>query len=243
MSLTKPAKLQLGKSKAFNGSYETAISWIHSIQFYLTINEKSYDTDAKKIAFTLSYMTEGLALTWADTFQENTISGTTITLGSWDDFLKKFQLTFKHQDTARNTISWLSTHHMTKKNGKFSPSLESYISTFQSNTTHDNIIDHNILISFFATGIPTPLMKQIMSLDTVSDKINDWYSKAVHFQNQWDCAEQITQRSRRSIQAFQSFSSTHKTTKDPNAMDINIVKLPKKCHPQTPLAPCHKLHH
>ena len=63
--------------------------------------------------------------------------------------------TFKHQDTARNAISWLSTQHMTKKNGKFSPSLESYILTFQSNTTHTSITDHNILISFFTAGILT----------------------------------------------------------------------------------------
>ena len=82
---------------------------------------------------------------------------------------------------------------MVKKNGKFSPSLESYILTFQSNITCASITDHNDLISFFATGISTPLMKQIMSLDTVPDKIDDWYSKVTHFQNQWDHAEQITQ--------------------------------------------------
>ena len=155
----KPAELQLSKLKAFNGSYKTAISWMHSTQFYLAVNETSYNNDAKKIAFTLSYMAEGSALTWANTFQENAINGTTITLRTWDNFLKKFQQTFKHQDTATNTISWLSIHHMVKKNGKFSPSLKSYISTFQSNTTHAGIMDHNVLISFFATGISTPLMR------------------------------------------------------------------------------------
>ena len=101
----KPAELQLGKPKAFNGSYETAISWMHSIQFYLAVNETSYNNDAKKIAFALSYMTEGSALTWADTFRENAINGTAVTLRTWNDFLKKFQQTFKHQDTAGNTIS------------------------------------------------------------------------------------------------------------------------------------------
>ena len=117
---------------------------------------------------------------------------------------------------------------MVKKNGKFPPSLESYISAFQSNTTHTSIMDYNVLISFFATGIPTPLMKWIMSLDTIPDKINDWYSKATHFQNQWDCTEQIAQQSGRSTQTFQSFSSSPRTTKDSNAIDVDMVKLPKK---------------
>ena len=116
---------------------------------------------------------------------------------------------------------------MTKKNRKFTPSLESYISTFQSNTIHAGITDHNILISFFAAGIPTPLMKQIMLLDTVPDKIDDWYSKAIHFQNQWDRTEQIAQWSGRSVQTFQSFSSSLKMAKDPNAMDIDMVKVKK----------------
>ena len=68
MLLTKPVKLQLRKPKAFNSSYETAISWMHSIQFYLAVNEKSYDSNEKKIVFALSYMTKGSALTWTDTF-------------------------------------------------------------------------------------------------------------------------------------------------------------------------------
>ena len=73
---------------------------------------------------------------------------------------------------------------MVKKNRKFSPLFKSYISTFQSNTTCASIMDHNILVSFFATGIPTLLIKWIMSLDTVPDKIDNWYLKATHFQNQ-----------------------------------------------------------
>ena len=65
---------------------------MHSIQFYLTVNETSYNNDAKKIAFTLSYMTEGSALTWADTFCENVKAGFTLEVtprksrveGGWD---------------------------------------------------------------------------------------------------------------------------------------------------------------
>ena len=64
-------------------------------------------------------------------------------------------------------------------------SLQSYISTFQSNTTCANIIDHNVLISFFAAGIPTSLMKWIMSFDTTPDKINHWYSKAICYTWSW----------------------------------------------------------
>ena len=41
-------------------------------------------------------------------------------------------------------------------------------------------MDHNVLISFFAIRLLTLLIEQIISLNTVSDKINDWYTKATH---------------------------------------------------------------
>ena len=75
-------------------------------------------------------------------------------------------------------------------------------------------------------------MKQIMSLDTVSDKIDDWYSKITHFQNQWDHTKQVAQQSGRSTQTFQSFSSSPKTMKDSNTMDVDTVKIPKKHSPE-----------
>ena len=145
----------------------------------------------KKITFTLSYMTERSVLTWIDTFYEKAISGAIVTLGTWNDFPTTFQATFKYQDIARNTISWLSTHHMTKKNRKFSLSLKSYISTFQSNVACAGITDYNVLISFFTARIHTLLMNQIMSLSTIPSKINKWYTKTTHFQNQWDHVDQI----------------------------------------------------
>ena len=42
---------------------------------------------------------------------------------------------------------------------------------YDSNTTYTSIMNHNVLISFFATGIPTLLMKQLISLDTVPVKL------------------------------------------------------------------------
>ena len=143
-----------------------------------------------------------------------------------------FQATCKHQDTTRNAIFWLSTQWMIKKNGKFSPLLENYILTFQSNIAYASITDHNVLISFFTARIPTPLIKRIMSLDTVSDKIDEWYTKVTHFQNQWDCTEQIVQQSRRATQTFQSFSSSPRMTKDLNTMDVDVVNLSKRLTPE-----------
>ena len=106
---SKPTELRIGTPEAFDGSYEKSHHWLHAVQFYLLVNKVVYDNDDKQIAFALSYMTKGLALTWAATFCQSAISGTSFSLGTFADFVAKFNSTFKHHDVTGNTISWLST--------------------------------------------------------------------------------------------------------------------------------------
>ena len=81
MSSTKPTKLHIGAPEAFDRSYDKSTQWLNAVRFYLLV----YDTDNKMIAFALSYMTKGSALTWATTFRQNTITGTTIAMGTFSE--------------------------------------------------------------------------------------------------------------------------------------------------------------
>ena len=80
------------------------------------MNEDVYNNDDKKIAFILSHMTKGPALTWAATFHENSVDTTgTMTLGTYSDFILKFNKDFKQWDVTGTTIAWLTTKQMTLK--------------------------------------------------------------------------------------------------------------------------------
>ena len=68
MTTTKPTELRLGTKEAFDGSFDKSRAWMNTVQFYLIVNKAVYDTDEKKIAFALSYMTKGSAVTWVTTF-------------------------------------------------------------------------------------------------------------------------------------------------------------------------------
>ena len=228
---TKPTELRIGTPEAFDGSYEKSMHWLHAVQFYLLVNKAVYDTDEKQIAFTLLYMTKGSALTWASTFRQSAISGTAFTLGTFADFITKFNTAFKHHDVTGNAISWLSTKRMQKnvKNNSYSPSLVEYVSTFINHIALANISDANVLIGYFSTGIPPPLMRCIMSMDTVPSTIDDWYKKAIAFQTQWERADDIAKRnSKNSHQTHHSFSNSS-TTKahDPDAMVVDTIKVSK----------------
>ena len=226
MTTTKPTELCLGTPEHFDGSFDNSRSWMNTVQFYLTVNKAVYNTDEKKIAFALSYMTKGSALTWAATFRTNCISGTMISFESFTDFVSAFKTSFKQRDVMGTAVTWLTTTRMTKKqDGTYSPSLTDYISTFQNNVALATITDHNVLIGYFSAGIPPSLMKRIMSMDTVPSKVDEWYSKAIHFQTQWERAEEIALRNQQLIKGtYHSFSSPPKNH-DLDAMDVDVVKI------------------
>ena len=91
------------------------------------------------------------------------------------------------------------------------------------------IADHNILISYFSAGIPPPLMKRIMSMDTVPTNVEEWYLKTIHFQTQWEWAEEISQRNCQPIKTtyYSCSSPPSSKTCDPDAMDVDIIKISK----------------
>ena len=228
MSSSKLTELRIGAPEAFDGSYDKSTQWLNAVCFYLLVNDKVYDTNNKMIAFALSYMTKGSALTWATTFRQNTITGTTIAMGTFSDFVTKFETAFKHHDVTGTAITWLSTKRMTKgKNNTYSPTLIEYISHFKNYSALASITNQNVLIGYFSAGIPSPLMHWVMSMDTVPSTINNWYKKAISFQTQWEGAEEVSKRnSKPAHQSYHSFSTPAKTH-DPDAMDIDVIRVGK----------------
>ena len=142
MSSSKPTELRIGAPEAFDGSYDKSTQWLNTVRFYLLVNDKVYDTDNKMIAFALSYMTKGSTLTWATTFRQNTITGTTIAMGTFSNFVTKFETAFKHHDVTGTAIAWLSTKRMTKgKNNTYSPTLIEYVLHFKNYSALASITD------------------------------------------------------------------------------------------------------
>ena len=223
---TKPIELCIIIPEPYDGSFKTSKQWLNAIQLYLLVNTEVYNNDDKKITFILLYMTKGSALTWAATFCENAIDATgIITLGTYSDFITKFNKAFKQRDITGTAIAWLTTKWMVlKKDWTYSHPLNQYISEFQNHIVQADIKGSNVLIGYFLAGIPPFLMWHIMSMDTVPSTIQEWYSKAIHFQIQWEWAEEISKRNQCPAQhSYQSFNSSTSKAKDPNAMDVDVV--------------------
>ncbi|KAF8219256.1 hypothetical protein L208DRAFT_1341998, partial [Tricholoma matsutake] len=72
--------------------------FLQEIDLYLWINGQIYNTDAKKIIFTLSFMNEGTAAAWAQAFMNQ---HQTKGLGEYADFRKEVLEAFSLIDDAR----------------------------------------------------------------------------------------------------------------------------------------------
>ena len=56
---TKATEIKLNQPKPFSGKREDLKKFLQDTNLYLLVNKKVYNTDIKKIAFTLSFMNEG----------------------------------------------------------------------------------------------------------------------------------------------------------------------------------------
>ena len=222
VTTSRPSELRLGRPDNFDGSATKASAWMDSVMLYLMINGSLYDQDQKKIAFTLSFMKEGSAATWASTFTKKALSLPTPTLGTWTAFHNDFKTLFIHIDVKNEAINWLATTLSAK-----CPSLGDYISQFKNQVALSEITHEDTLINFFSRGIPAPLMKWIFGMDTVPTKIDDWYTRAINFKTQWDRADAVAQRKTYNPYPTQKSQPTQNTKTDPYAMDVDAVKIEK----------------
>ena len=184
---TKPHELKLGQPTAFDGDPKKARAWINNAQLYLLVNKAAYNHDNKKIAYILSFMTEGSAGLWALTETETALKKNPQSFGSWNNFLDRFNASFILENTKDQAIAWLSTARTSNK----LPLLE-YISKFKNNTALSKIKNEDVLINFFSRGIPTQIMRRIYSMDTVPTTIEKWCIQALHFKHVWEKTNNIT---------------------------------------------------
>ena len=139
---TKISELCITTPKYFDGNYSKTTPWLSSVLFYLKVNDAVYNTSAKNIAFALSYMTKGVAQTWAATFRQKAITRATISVGTFEDFIQEFKTAFEHHDIIGNAISWLAHKRMTSKNnGTFEPPSPCTSPAFRTMSPQSKITD------------------------------------------------------------------------------------------------------
>jgi hypothetical protein len=191
--------IKLASPSVFDGDRRKAILWLKQVETYLTINERTYDSDTKKVAFALSYMQKGEAAKFAETVYSTewkhwgrrnvTREGVTTAesyvvddgpLGRWeDDFLRLFKAQFFPRNVAMQAADRLS-------NLKQTGSVEAYISIFRR-LAPDCGLDPGTQALFFRKGLKKDLFMEIMRRPALPEDVHDWMDMAMEIESRKQC--------------------------------------------------------
>lgn len=89
------------------------------------------------------------------------------------------------------------------------------------------ITNENVLIGYYSASIPSSLMTYIMSMETISKTIDEWYKKTISFQTMMDCTVEICEcNANLGKVTCHQFQASSTLQWDPNAIDVDAVCVP-----------------
>jgi hypothetical protein len=95
------AKSHLHKPPTFDGkNYQV---WMMATELCIHANKKAFQSNKSKVLFSLSFMTEGMPMTWALDFNKDEMLRGVWNFRTWAAFKKKLKASFEDQEKAKNS--------------------------------------------------------------------------------------------------------------------------------------------
>ena len=89
----------------WDGSRDKMTTFLNEVELYLAMNAHVFDTDEKKIIFTLSFMKQGTAGLWKEAKMADHDAGTSY--GMWTDFKVELKTNFEPANVKGDTLTKL----------------------------------------------------------------------------------------------------------------------------------------
>ena len=129
-------------------------------------------------------------------------------------------------ETARDELEALKQVSTQKADG-----FQTYLSKFQYLVAQSNAGNTPAIHRRFAEGFNIQLATMIYSMEKVPTTLKAWMEKAIDFHKQKACI--IALKKGQGL-PLSSFSSNSHSAKDPDAMDVNTIRLKKLSQPIKP---------
>jgi hypothetical protein len=218
----KAQELKLNQPKIFDGKRGNLDDFIQDIQLYLAINDDVYDSDKKKIAYALSFMSEGDAKSWKGQFVRNASTPAGMDLGTWVQFLIDLKAAFQPYDASGDALEELTTLKMGNT------SIEDHIAKYKILLVKSGVQDTSpSAIDYFRKTLNVPLQRKIMELPTPPTNLKEWYDWANRLDNNFRKMQRIFGRGQTTTNNGKGKEEPRRRwnfqRKDPNAMDVDII--------------------
>ena len=122
-------KTELNPPKVFTGKRTDLQRFLQDTFVFLTINKEHYNTDDKKIAFVMSFMTDGNTALWKQEFiskviRDSITAGNKITFGTYKSFIKSLEKSFLPYDAPGDALDAMK--HLRMGEGSFEKHLAKF---------------------------------------------------------------------------------------------------------------------
>ena len=167
-------ELKLGTIKPFDGKPQNLKKFIQECNLHLQVNGRVYNTDAKKVTFILSQMSEGAAIPWKQQFMDMiTNDEGTYSFPDYKDFIKDVKAFFKDTDAKADALYKLSQAHQGNN------SIQNHNAWFavmiaQSGLNHDD--NYEVLKDYYLRSLDEELLLAAWKIRPVPNTIEDWFT-------------------------------------------------------------------
>ena len=221
--------VKLNNPKPFTGKWEELEKFLRDVALHIAVNDHIFTNNIKKIAFVLSYMTEGDAASWKEEFLEaKTQPGQAVDLGTYVAFIDEIEGVFKPYDAPGDALEEIKAMRM---EGNLA---EDHVAQFKIlvnkaklNTTSAMLIDT------FRETLKIPLQRQILNLEKAPTTLKEWYEAAIKLDNKYRRIQRIIGRSNpdkgKNDKGKKKEDEPRRRwnfqKKDPNTMDIDALSI------------------
>ena len=201
---------------------------------YFLINPTIYSSNKLKLALILSKMDTGKGIAfsekWYDKLKNTLLKPEDKTLTK---FVEDYNENFNPLDAkvwARHDLSKLVQKPGKDEDGTPNDGFQDFVNEFENLATKAQFEDKLTAVTQFSTRLDQQISTMILSMQSPPDTLEEWIAKAKVFHNQKLCIDELKKGTRYSN--FRTLnSSLSRTSFDPNAMDVDAVRL-KKLSPQ-----------
>jgi hypothetical protein len=225
-------ELNLNKPEAFDGNQNNFKDYLQNVKVYIDVNHKTYNSDLRKIAFVLSFMTTGAASTWKAQFIDEAYAkpipaNPNNRLGTYGQFRKDLTEAFSMFDSIGDALDELRSLRKKK-----TESINEHIAKFKMLAAESKIDTTNPLtIKLFKETLPWGLTLQLMKLETPLKTITDWYEWVAKLDYKHAKINQAVERTRGTggkDKAPQKKYYFPWREHDPNAMDVDRLMVEER---------------
>ena len=173
-------KTELNPPKTFTGKRTDLRRFLQDTFVFLTINKEHYNNDDKKIAFVMSFMTDGDTALWKEEFigkviRDSVARGDNISFGTYKKFIESLKKLFSPYDAPGDTLNTMK--HLRMGDGNF----DEHLAKFKLLVSQSGLVKSPVIVDLFRETLPIGLQQPILLSENPLTTLQEWYDKASTF--------------------------------------------------------------